>query len=345
MNGEWTPGEADVKEPVLRIRDLRTHIGVDGGVVRAVDGVDLAVGRGETLCLVGESGSGKSVAARSVMRLLVPSARIVTGEILFSREPEDDPVDLARLDPRGPAMRAVRGAGIGMVFQEPMSSLSPVHTVGDQVAEMALTHSAISKREAREQAAQMLDHVGITQPRKRLDDYPFQLSGGMRQRVMIAMALMCNPALLIADEPTTALDVTTQAQILDLLRRIQDEHGMAILFITHDMGVVAEMAERVAVMYLGRVVETGGVTEIFDAPRHPYTRAMLASIPSIGGARGGELPAITGSVPPPLHRPRGCSFHPRCAVAVAGRCDEHAPPRIDLGDGHWMECVHGEESR
>jgi oligopeptide/dipeptide ABC transporter ATP-binding protein len=343
MNGEWSG--AGVKDPVLEIRDLRTHIAVDGGVVRAVDGVDLAVGRGETLCLVGESGSGKSVAARSVMRLLVPSARIVGGEILFSREPGGDRVDLARLDPRGAAMRAMRGAGIGMIFQEPMSSLSPVHTVGDQVAEMASTHAPISKRQAREQAAEMLGHVGIPQPRRRLDDYPFQLSGGMRQRVMIAMALMCSPALLIADEPTTALDVTTQAQILDLLRRIQDEHDMTILFITHDMGVVAEMAQRVAVMYLGRVVETGGVTEIFDAPRHPYTRAMLASIPSIGGARRGELPAIAGSVPSPLHRPPGCAFHPRCTVAVAGRCAAETPPRVDLGDGHWIECVHGEDRR
>ena len=330
-------------DPVLRLRDVRVGFTLDAGTVRAVDGVSLDLYRGETLGIVGESGSGKSIAARSIMQLLPRSARIESGSIAFRSGASAEPVDLASLDPRGERIRSIRGNDIAMIFQEPMTSLSPVHTVGDQVSEMLRTHADVSRRQARDRAAEMLRLVEIPRPRDMLDAYPFQLSGGMRQRVMIATALMCEPAVLIADEPTTALDVTTQAQILDLLRRLQDELGMAILFITHDMGVVAEMAGRVAVMYLGRFVETADVRTLFAAPRHPYTRALLESIPAPGAPRE-RLRAIRGSVPAATMRPAGCSFHPRCDVAVAGRCDVQAPPLVTLPAGHAVECILADDA-
>ncbi|WP_020577015.1 ABC transporter ATP-binding protein [Actinopolymorpha alba] len=325
---------------LLRVRGLRTHFASPEGVVRAVDGVDLVVREGQTLCVVGESGCGKSMTARSILQLVDPPGRIVDGEILFRLGAPAEPraaaaehgvVDLARLDPRGRAMRRIRGKEIAMIFQEPMVSLSPVHTIGHQIAENIRTHQDVSKKEARDRAIEELRRVGIPRPEHRVDAYTFQLSGGMRQRAMIAMALACRPKLLIADEPTTALDVTTQAQILELLQELQEQLGMAVMFITHDLGVVAEIADEVAVMYLGLVVEQCGVDELFHDPRHPYTKALLESVPTAGPRAKQRLTTITGSVPHPYHRPKGCPFHTRCRQAIPGECDHKLPPVLATG--------------
>jgi peptide/nickel transport system ATP-binding protein len=263
--------------PVLEVRDLVTHFPTRNGVVKAVDGVSFTVHAGKTLCIVGESGSGKSVTARSILQIVDEPGRIVSGKMLLHR-PDGTSVDLARLDPRGRAIRDVRGRDIAMIFQEPMSSLSPVHTVGDQITEVLRLHLGLSKSGARARCIELLSQVEIPTPDKAIDRYTFEFSGGMRQRVMIAMALACNPMLLIADEPTTALDVTTQAEILALIRKLQDQHGMAVMFITHDMGVVAEIADEVVVMYQGHVVETGPVDTIFHAAQHDYTRRLIGSV-------------------------------------------------------------------
>ncbi len=305
--------------PLLDVVDLRTHFVGSEGTVPAVDGVDLTVGRNRTLCVVGESGCGKSVTARSVLRLVDPPGRHIGGQILWSKDGTSEPVDLAKLDPRGEPMRRIRGNEISMVFQEPMASLSPMHTVGDQIIEAIRLHQPVSKKEARDRGIEQLRRVGIPRPEDRMDAYSFQLSGGLCQRAMIAIALACQPSLLIADEPTTALDVTTQARILDLLLELKEDLAMSILFITHDLGVVAEVADDVAVMYLGKVVEFGPVARIFHQPSHPYTRALLRSIPTFGLDRGHRLQAIPGLVPHPARRPVGCSYHPRCDVAIAGR--------------------------
>jgi oligopeptide/dipeptide ABC transporter ATP-binding protein len=325
-------------EPLLSVRDLRTYFFQDEGVVRAVDGASFDVWPGATLGIVGESGCGKSVTARSILRIVERPGRIVGGQITL-RGADGGVQDLTSLDPESPEMRDVRGAEIGLVFQEPMTSFSPVHTIGNQMVETLRLHQRIGAAEARARAIEMLALVGVPRPERRVDEYAFQLSGGLRQRAMIALALSCEPRLLIADEPTTALDVTTQAQILDLLRRLQAERGMAIVLITHNLGVVAELCDEVAVMYLGRVVEHGPVDAIFHAPRHPYTRALLRSMPSIHAPVRTTLPTIAGSIPHPYDRPPGCPFHPRCPEAIVGVCESAESLLTQIGDGHVVDCV------
>jgi peptide/nickel transport system ATP-binding protein len=331
-------------ETLLSVRGLRTQIEVPGGVLRILDGVDLDVGRGRTVCIVGESGCGKSMTARAIMRLLPPPLRMAGGEIRLRRA-DATTVDLAGLDAYGRQMRAIRGRDIGMIFQEPMTAISPVHTIGNQMLEAIRLHERVGRAAARERSIEMLRRVGLPRPAERLDAYGFQLSGGMRQRAMIAMALVCGPDLLIADEPTTALDVTTQAQILDLMRELRAEFGMSILFITHDLGVVAEIADEVVVMYLGTIVERGSVAQVFHDPRHPYTRALLRSNPRHDDAPGRRLRAIAGGVPDPLNRPAGCPFHNRCEDAIAGTCDRVDPLLVGLGAGHSARCWIANEAR
>lgn len=314
---------------MLSIESLRTSFHTDHGVVRAVDGVSYQVKPGETLCVVGESGCGKSVTALSVMGLLQkPSGRVDGGKIVFQG------VNLLELSEA--EMRKVRGNSISMIFQEPMTSLNPVFTVGEQIREPLMLHQGLTKSQADERALEMLVKVGISEPRKRLDSYPHQMSGGMRQRVMIAMALACNPKLLIADEPTTALDVTVQAQILDLMRNLKKDFGSAIMLITHDLGVVAEMADRVVVMYGGQVVEEALVREAFKDPLHPYTRGLLESIPRLNEDRD-RLAVIPGSVPDPRYFPAGCRFSNRCA-SCHDRCVVEGPPFYQLSDGRKVRC-------
>jgi len=333
-------------EPLVQIKDLKTYFHLDEGTVKAVDGVTFDIYRNRTICVVGESGCGKSVTARSILQIVDHPGRIESGEILYYRTSREDDlgrtgevVDLAALNPRGRDIRDIRGSDISMIFQEPMTSLSPIHTVGDQITEAILLHTDVSKEEAKERAVELLRRVGIPQPAERLETYPFQLSGGMRQRVMIAMALSCNPSLLIADEPTTAVDVTTQAQILDLLRELQADFGMAIMLITHDLGVVAEMADDVVVMYLGTVAERGDVDSIFHDPKHPYTQALLRSIPKFGMRGMGRLDTIRGMVPDPYNLPSGCPFNPRCDEFMPGTCDRIMPPRIALGNEREVRCL------
>jgi oligopeptide/dipeptide ABC transporter ATP-binding protein len=325
---------------VLQIQDLKTHFFTNDGVVRAVDGVTLDIKPGETLGLVGESGCGKSVTAHSLLRLL-PSktSRIVSGSMRFTRR-DGQVVDLAQLDPRGQRIRSIRGNEIAMIFQEPMTSLSPVHTVGSQIAEAVQLHQRVGKKQAQDFAVHMLGQVGIGNPKQRALEYPHQFSGGMRQRAMIAMALSCNPSLLIADEPTTALDVTIQAQILELMKALQAEFKMAILMITHNLGVIAEMADRVAVMYTGKVVELASVQTIFDRPLHPYTIGLMRSIPRVGGKRNMRLATIPGSVPDPFSLPRGCAFSSRCPAPKRDACfgPEDVPLR-EVEPGHWVRCT------
>ncbi len=329
--------------PILQVENLKTHFASREGVVKAVDGVSFAIGAGETLCVVGESGSGKSITARSIMGILQKPGRIAAGQILF-RKKDGAVVDLAALAPKGPEFRAIRGSEIAMVFQEPMSALSPVHTIGSQIAESAEIHMGLSRRAAMDRAAEVLDRVGFPNARQRLDAYAFQLSGGMRQRVAIAMALTCEPSLLIADEPTTALDVTTQAVILDLLADLSDTLDMALLFITHDLGVVAQIADSVVVMYLGEVAERGPADTLFAAPRHPYTRGLMRCIPEVG--RAGTMETIPGIVPHPLNRPAGCPFNTRCPEAIAGLCDVAEPPLTSFaGDGAVACHLYGEYAR
>jgi peptide/nickel transport system ATP-binding protein len=330
-------------EALLSIRNLHTYFAQDEGTVKAVDGVNLEMSVGATLGIVGESGCGKSVTARSILRIVDRPGRIVEGEIWFRRPgtnggPASAAVDLAKLEPNSLEMRAIRGAEIALIFQEPMSSFSPVHSVGNQIIEAILLHQDVDRRGAREKAIEMLRRVGVSSPDQRVDQLAHQLSGGLRQRAMIAMALSCSPTLLIADEPTTALDVTTQTQILELMRQLQQEDGMAIMLITHDLGVIAEMATDVAVMYLGRVVEQAPVDAIFHSPKHPYTRALLRSIPRMRSRRRERLTPIAGSVPHPYDRPTGCAFHPRCPDFMAGRCDAQTPASRTVGDRHTVSC-------
>jgi peptide/nickel transport system ATP-binding protein len=346
-----------MNDTLLEISNLKTYFFLDEGTVRAVDGADFSVMRGETMGVVGESGCGKSMTARSILRIVPKPGRIVDGKILFRRRADPDVssnssggapggaeevTDLAALDPQGDEIRQIRGGEISMVFQEPMTSLSPVHTIGNQIMEVILLHQKCTQAEARERAIEMLNLVGMPQPTRTIDRYSYELSGGMRQRAMIAMALSCRPSLLIADEPTTALDVTTEAQILTLMRRLQSEMGMAIMFITHNLGVVAQMTERVVVMYMGKVVEEAAVDDIFYKPMHPYTQALLQSIPRLGKRvkdRRARLASITGSVPDPYRIPKGCPFHPRCASAIDGVCNVYEPPYIEVEQGHKVRCV------
>lgn len=326
-------------EPILSVRELATHFPTRDGVVRAVDGVSFDLHAGRTLGIVGESGCGKSVMTRSLLRILDRPGRIVGGSMRLSFADARPPVDLAQLAEDGEEIRAIRGREIALIFQEPMASFSQYYTVGDQIAEAIRLHSTANKAEARKEAIEALRRVGIPNPERRVDEYPFQLSGGLRQRVLIAMALACKPRILIADEPTTALDVTTQAQVLDLLRTLRAQQGLSIIIITHDMGVIAEMADDVVVMYLGRAVETGPVDAIFHDPKHPYTQALLRSIPSVDATPRARLATMPGAIPHPLNRPPGCPFHPRCDRAQPGLCDRELPAARTLEDGRTVACV------
>jgi oligopeptide/dipeptide ABC transporter ATP-binding protein len=323
---------------IVRVEDLKTYFTTLDGIVRAVDGVSLEVHPGEALGLVGESGCGKSVTAFSILRLLPKTSRIVQGSILFDRGTGEPPIDLVSVDPNGDLIRSIRGNEIAMIFQEPLTSLSPVHTVGSQIAEAVELHQNVSKEEAKAQAIKMLEAVGIALPEQRFGEYPHQFSGGMRQRAMIAMALSCNPALLIADEPTTALDVTIQAQIIELMKHLQSEFGMAIMMITHNLGVVAEVCSRVAVMYMGKIVETGDARTIFHQPLHPYTVGLMRSIPHLGRRTKARLTPIPGSVPDPYSVPSGCAFYPRCPAPKTPACTEDVA-LLSVEPGHQVRCT------
>ncbi|MBI1776918.1 MAG: ABC transporter ATP-binding protein [Proteobacteria bacterium] len=347
-----TAAETGEDQPLLSVRDLRVSFVLDEGTVRAVDGVSFDVLPGQVLGIVGESGCGKSVTMKALLQLVEEPGRIAGGQILFRRRTGsgddglDEVVDLAKLPPRGPAIRAIRGAEIALIPQEPMAAFSPVHTVGDQIIEAILLHQrqwrpegrGLSRGEAREVVVDLFRDVGISMPEQRVDAYSWQLSGGLRQRAMIAMALSCKPRLLIADEPTTAIDVTTQAQVLALLRELKRKYGTAIIFITHDLGVIAQMAAYVVVMYLGRVMEQGPVDTIFHAPKHPYTRALLRSIPSLHGATRVTLPTISGALPHPFNRPPGCPFHPRCDDVRPEQCMKRVPRLEPVAEDHSVSC-------
>ena len=331
------PPTPTATEPLLRVRDLRVAFRMDEGTVRAVDGVSFDVFPGEVVGIVGESGCGKSVTMRAVLQLIDPPGRITGGEILYRQG--ETAIDLAGLPPRGAAVRALRGAEIALIPQEPMAAFSPVHTVGAQIVEAIMLHDrAIGREQARTKVVEIFRDVGISMPAQRLDAYSWQLSGGLRQRAMIAMALSCRPRLLIADEPTTAIDVTTQAQILALLRELQKKYQTAIIFITHDLGVIAQMANYVVVMYLGRIMEEGPVDDIFHAPRHPYTRALLRSIPGLQTTTRSALPVIAGTLPHPFNRPSGCPFHPRCDAILPVRCAADVPVLQALGPRRAVSC-------
>jgi len=320
-------------QALLEIRGLKTHFTTDDGIVQAVDGVDMRIDAGETLCVVGESGCGKSVTAMTVMKLIaMPPGRIAGGQVLWKG------TDLVPLE--AAAMREIRAKQIAMIFQEPMTSLNPVYTVGQQIAEVVRLHEGLSRKASMDRAAEMLALVNIPHPQRRVNDYPHQFSGGMRQRVMIAMALSCNPQLLIADEPTTALDVTIQAQILDLINGLKERLGMAVMLITHAMGVVAETAQRVVVMYAGRVIEEAPVRELFGSPRHPYTQGLIRSIPRIDTAavQKRRLEAIPGTVPRLINPAPGCRFAPRCPHASA-QCTAATPELREVAPGHKVACV------
>ena len=326
--------------PVLEVSDLSIALGQDGARIPIIEDVSFSIARGEVLALVGESGSGKSVTALALMQLLSKTLIIAKGRILLSTG-DGYQADIAALGKDGKAIESIRGARMGMIFQEPMSSFSPIHTIGAQISEVVEVHENVSKQAARARAAELLGKVGIPDPKGALDRYPSEFSGGMRQRAMIARALICSPSLLIADEPTTALDVTIQGQILDLLRKLQHELGMAILFITHDLGIVAQMADRVAIMYAGRIVESGPVGEMFRHPAHPYTRALLDAVPRLGDLdRRRKIKPISGSVPNIFDAPSGCRFHPRCPVADPARCAVALPP-VHARGAHSVACIHG----
>jgi oligopeptide/dipeptide ABC transporter ATP-binding protein len=330
-----------MNDTLLEFKGLKVHFFTDEGVVKAVDGVDFTVKRGQTMCIVGESGCGKSVMSLTSMRIVQKPGRIVAGQILWHGK-DGTITDLARLDPKGKHIRSIRGAEISMIFQEPMTSLSALHTIGNQIGEAIQLHQGVSKQEARNRAIEMLRKVRIPRPERLVDEYAFRLSGGMRQRAMIAMALSCNPSLLIADEPTTALDVTTQAQILDLMKELQAEYGMGLMFITHDLGVVAEIADEVVVMYLGKVVENADVDTLFNHPKHPYTQALLSSVPKISAVRE-PLEPIQGMVPNPFRRPAGCGFNPRCAKAMP-ICRNKEPTLLPIARGHKASCLLYDET-
>ena len=327
-------------QPLLSVRNLKTFFVMDEGTAKAVDGVSFDVQPGQVVGIVGESGCGKSVTIKSVLRIVQRPGQIVGGEILFRRQSRAGPevVDLATLDAYGHEMRAIRGSEIALIPQEPMAAMSPVHTVGNQLVEAIRLHQDVGKAEAERLVVERMREVGIPSPAERMSMYPWELSGGLRQRVMIAMALSCHPKLLIADEPTTAIDVTTQAQVLSLLRSLQQQHGMAIIFITHDLGVIAQIADFVIVMYLGRVMETGPVDDIFHRPQHPYTRALLESIPTMYAPSKELLPTIVGSIPHPLNRPAGCPFYPRCSDYMAGTCERGLPALLPVGERQAASC-------
>jgi peptide/nickel transport system ATP-binding protein len=328
------------------VRNLKTYFDLDEGTVKAVDGVSFDVYPGQVVGIVGESGCGKSVAIKSVLRIVEKPGRIIEGEILFRRQPtgsagvetNGQPVDLAQLEANGKAMRSIRGSEIALIPQEPMAAFSPVHTVGNQIIEAITLHQDVGKQEARQIAIERLREVGLPNPEQRLEAYSWELSGGLRQRAMVAMALSCNPDLLIADEPTTAIDVTTQAQVLNLLRSLQQQHNMSIIFITHDLGVIAQVADYVVVMYLGRVMETGPVDDIFHNPQHPYTKALLKSIPTVHSQSRTVLPTIEGSIPHPFNRPPGCPYHPRCTEIMVDVCNQRIPGLQPVTESQSASC-------
>ena len=329
------------RNPLLEIEDLRVYFHLDAGVVRAVDGVSFGIAKGETLGVIGESGCGKSVTAQSILGIVPsPPGKTESGTIRYfglSRN-GGDPVELTRIDPKGEEIRHIRGNEISMIFQEPMTSFGPLNTIGDQIEETIMVHEDVEKEEARARTIELLRHVGIPKPEQNVDAYPHQFSGGMRQRVMIAMALSCSPKLLIADEPTTAVDVTIEAQIIDLLRELQQERGLSIMLITHNLALVSELAERIVVMYLGKCVEQASTEEIFTNPRHPYTRALWRSIPKLEGKLE-RLDSIKGVIPSPYMKPKGCPFHPRCDSFIMGKCDgPEFPESVEVVPGHTVHC-------
>ncbi len=320
----------------LEIRDLKTYFFLDEGILKAVDGVNLTVGDRETIGIIGESGCGKSVMSKSIMRLVTKPGEIVKGAALLTRK-DGSQVDIFALEPNAPELRSIRGNEIAMIFQEPMTAFSPVYTIGDQISEMVGLHTDLDRAKRRDRVVGLLNRVGISNPSQRYDQYPHELSGGMRQRAMIALALSCNPKIILADEPTTALDVTIQAQILDLLKELQREDGMSIVYITHNMAVVAETVDRVYVMYLGQVVESTTTQQLFADPLHPYTQKLLRSIPK-PGERVEKLEVISGTVPSPIDLPRQCGFVSRCPSAMPGLCDKEMPALYEKEEGHWVRC-------
>lgn len=325
---------------IMEMKNVKVHFHLDEGVLKAVDGIDLKIKRGKTLGIVGESGCGKSVTSQAML-CIVPKPGKVEGEIKLYRSGaghHDEAVDLVKLDPRGKEIRDIRGGEIAMIFQEPMKAFSPIHTVGNQIMEAILLHVTENKQEAYRMAVDILKKVGMSNPEQRLSEYPHQLSGGMRQRAMIAMALSCNPSILIADEPTTALDVTVQAQVLQLINDLKANHDTSIIFITHDLGVIAEMSDEVAVMYLGKVVEYTDVDSLFHNPKHPYTKALLKSIPAIGKTNI-RLESIEGTVPFPMNLPKGCGFYSRCKQALDGVCNVADIPLVQVKKDHSVRCL------
>ncbi len=353
-------------ELLVQIQNLRVEFDVRAGIVKAVDGVTFDIYRGQTLGVIGESGCGKSITARAILQMVPKPGKITAGQVLYHRRAkgstQTDVINISKLDPDGQLIREIRGGEIGMIFQEPMSSLTPVYNagshineavslhrlmplrkVGDQMAETIRAHRKVTKEESRQIAIEMLRRVGIPKPEQRVDSYPHQLSGGQRQRVMIAIALSCQPVMLIADEPTTALDVSIEAQILDIMREMQRNENMAIMFITHNLGVIAEMAKEIVVMYMGKQVERASTVDIFYDPKHPYTRALLQSIPKVGRKTGTRLASIEGMVPDPFNLPTGCVFHPRCPSFMPGKCDKIAPTWKQLVGDHWVSCLLYEE--
>ena len=333
----------DDKDLLLDVANLSVRIERDEGVVRPLNGVSFRLRAGQSIGIVGESGCGKTMTSNALLRILPPAAVITSGYIRYRRKRDEQVVDLATIDAQSDEMRQIRGGDISMIFQEPMTAFSPVHSIGNQIAEMIELHDAMDAENTRRRVVELLDLVGISEPEERVDDYPFQLSGGMRQRAMIAMALASNPRLLIADEPTTALDVTVQARVLKLIARLQRELGLALMLITHDLGVIAHTVEYVYVMYLGRVVEEGPVAEIFDNPSHPYTIALLQSIPSLT-SKAKMLQPIEGHVPSAYALPSGCPFHTRCTKKVGAICEREMPQHIEVGPQHYASCfVHSPE--
>lgn len=336
------PREEAMSDVLLEVRNLSTYFTTRVGTIKAVDGLDLTLKRNHTMCVVGESGSGKSITASSILQIVRKPGRIIAGEMIYHFK-DGRTVDIAKLAPDSKQMRAIRGKYISMIFQEPMTSMSPVHTIGDQISEMILIHDEVSKAVAKDRTIELLARVGIPNPAARYSSYPFLLSGGMRQRAMIAMALACKPELLIADEPTTALDVTTQANVLNLMREVQREFGISIMLITHDLGVVAEIADNVTVMYLGRTMEQANVYDLFNNPQHPYTRALLGSIPRVDLERGARLTQIQGMVPNPFSRPVGCPFVTRCPERRMGICDRAVPGLYELQGAKTSRCFQHDE--
>jgi len=326
-----------MNEPLLSVRKLKTEFVLDEGTVKAVDDVSFDVHPGQVVGIVGESGCGKSATVKSVLRIIEKPGQITNGSILFHK-PGEQPVDLVKLDQHGKRLRDIRGGDIALIPQEPMAAFSPVHTIGNQLIEAIRLHQPVSKQQARDIAIESLKDVGMPNPEQSLKSYSWELSGGLRQRAMIGMALSCKPSLLIADEPTTAIDVTTQAQVLDLLRNLQQQHNSAIIFITHDLGVIAQLADHVVVMYLGRVMESAPIDDLFHRPQHPYTQALLQSIPTLNSVNRSTLPTIDGSIPHPFNRPVGCPFFNRCKDAMPGTCDQQAPEPLRVSATQLVSC-------